>query len=300
VARFARHRAACAALLLGCCSRFGFEPVGGDARPDDLTVASDAPVADRDGPAGTGDGPADSTDVQAAGPVDRRGLVLLYHFDEGSWSGVAGEVIDSSGRGHHGVAANGATTVAGLLDRAGDFQRAEAQSIDLGDVAALELDPPFSMLFWLKLRTLPSVAGGSYRLFSKSNATGDQREWTVSVSRTGDMLELATDTDGTGLSSRALVPLTPGDVGQWVHVALVVDSAGGVRGYRNGIEVGTATIDPVIYHGTAPVRIGRRTPNGRNSDATLDELAVFTRELAPAEVQAVVQAQAGGDPSGEI
>lgn len=33
-----------------------------------------------------------------------------WHFDEGSWSGTAGEVTDSSGNGYNGVAVGGATT----------------------------------------------------------------------------------------------------------------------------------------------------------------------------------------------
>ena len=36
--------------------------------------------------------------------------VALWHLDEGSWSGTAGEVTDSSGNGYHGIAEHGATT----------------------------------------------------------------------------------------------------------------------------------------------------------------------------------------------
>lgn len=56
----------------------------------------------------------------------------------------------------------------------------------LGDMPDLELDPPFSILMWVNLQSLPSVNDGSQRLFSKSNATGDQREWAVSMSKVDD------------------------------------------------------------------------------------------------------------------
>jgi MSHA biogenesis protein MshQ len=36
--------------------------------------------------------------------------VALYHSDESSWNGTAGEVVDSSGNGYNGVAVGGATT----------------------------------------------------------------------------------------------------------------------------------------------------------------------------------------------
>jgi MSHA biogenesis protein MshQ len=34
----------------------------------------------------------------------------LWHLDDNSWSGVAGEVVDSSGNGYGGTAMHGATT----------------------------------------------------------------------------------------------------------------------------------------------------------------------------------------------
>lgn len=42
-------------------------------------------------------------------------------MNEPSWSGVAGEVIDSSESGNHGTSYGGATTVADGFTRAGSF-----------------------------------------------------------------------------------------------------------------------------------------------------------------------------------
>jgi hypothetical protein len=50
------------------------------------------------------------------------GLVGFWKMDEASWSGVAGEVIDSSGNGNHGRSYNGATTTStAKYARAGEF-----------------------------------------------------------------------------------------------------------------------------------------------------------------------------------
>jgi len=49
------------------------------------------------------------------------GLVLHYKMDEASWSGVAGEVRDSSGAGNHGTSYGGVLTNPGKFDRAGVF-----------------------------------------------------------------------------------------------------------------------------------------------------------------------------------
>ncbi|USN58626.1 MAG: hypothetical protein H6767_00450 [Candidatus Peribacteria bacterium] len=39
------------------------------------------------------------------------GLMAYYKFEESSWSGVAGEVIDNSGNENNGKAFNGAQTI---------------------------------------------------------------------------------------------------------------------------------------------------------------------------------------------
>ena len=46
--------------------------------------------------------------------------VAEWRFDEGSWSGVANEVVDSSGSNYHGVAVN-VSTVGGVLCKAADL-----------------------------------------------------------------------------------------------------------------------------------------------------------------------------------
>jgi MSHA biogenesis protein MshQ len=43
-------------------------------------------------------------------PVTTPIITALYHLDQPSWSGTAGEVIDSGGNAYNGVAVNGATT----------------------------------------------------------------------------------------------------------------------------------------------------------------------------------------------
>lgn len=227
-------------------------------------------------------------------------LVALYHFNEPGWTGAAGEVIDSSDLANHGVASSAVTTVPGLLGRAGDFNRASAGQVDLGDVSALELNPPFSILMWVNLRALPSIAGGSYRLISKSDANGNQREWAVSINGATDVVEFSSDPDGSLLLDYPVIPFLAADVDQWVHIALVVSATGELVGYKDGLATGTDTINPTIFHGSARAFIGRRNPSGRASDARLDEIAVFSRALSDAEVLTVATSQGSGDPASEL
>ncbi|MDD5627056.1 MAG: LamG domain-containing protein [Patescibacteria group bacterium] len=78
------------------------------------------------------------------------GLVGYWKMDEASWAGAAGEVIDSSGAGNHGVAAGGVTkantTSTAKFGRAGDFDGTD----DYVSVPASTIQPgnEITISFW--------------------------------------------------------------------------------------------------------------------------------------------------------
>lgn len=248
---------------------------------------------------GNGDGGSDG-DGSSTDPVDITGLVALYHFDEPAWTGVADEVTDSSGLFQHGIADNGATTAIGHLGTAADFDQVNAESVTFGDVLGWEIDPPFTLVMWLNVKSLPTQA--SYRIASKSDANGNQEEWEWSLDLATSRLVFERSVDGGATSDpTAGVLFEATDIGRWIHCAIVVDAAGAVREFRDGILATTGTIPiPTIFHGTASARIGRRMPDGRKSSVLIDELAIWSRALADAEIANLHERQASGDPASAI
>lgn len=72
-----------------------------------------------------------------------------YYFDEPSWSGVAGEVLDSSGNGYDGVAVN-ADTTDGLVCRAADLSTTDTSDYLSLDYQAVNGLTDFTIGFWAR------------------------------------------------------------------------------------------------------------------------------------------------------
>lgn len=76
-----------------------------------------------------------------------------WRMEEGAWSGAPGEVLDTSGSGHHGTALGGASTVAGgLVGRGGTFDGTDDHLV-IGQPALLDFDPAadeFTLAAWFR------------------------------------------------------------------------------------------------------------------------------------------------------
>ncbi|MEM9620732.1 MAG: LamG domain-containing protein, partial [Pseudomonadota bacterium] len=70
-----------------------------------------------------------------------------YRFDEQSWSGVAGEVLDSGANAYHGVSIGATVAADGLLCRAGDFSATGTEHVSL-DAGALDGLGDFTLSLW--------------------------------------------------------------------------------------------------------------------------------------------------------
>lgn len=83
------------------------------------------------------------------------GLVAHYKMDEASWSGVANEVIDSSGAGNHGQAAGAGgisgTTSTAKYGRAGEFDGVDDYvNCGTGSSLARSQDDSFTISSWIR------------------------------------------------------------------------------------------------------------------------------------------------------
>ena len=93
-------------------------------------------------------------------------LEAYYRFSKAAWTGAADEVEDSSGKGNHGVAVNGVTTIAGgKLGRGGDFDGTN-DYIDCGGTSAFNFGTgDFTVAAWINTSQV-----GNARIVSKRGA----------------------------------------------------------------------------------------------------------------------------------
>ena len=82
-------------------------------------------------------------------------IIAYYKFNEASWNGTPGEIIESSGESTNGQGSGNATTGAGKLNNAGIFDGTANTYAMLG---ALPYTTAFSMSFWLYI-TARSTGG---------------------------------------------------------------------------------------------------------------------------------------------
>ncbi len=208
-------------------------------------------------------------------------LVAEYRMDADAWSGVAGEVLDSSGNGFDGVARQ-ADTTAGVLCRAGDLSAASTgQYLDLNH-NALDGLTNFTLMIWLQ-----TTDDSNFILVSGANA-GEEKElyWRAAG---GDRFrpEIKDDADGN-------IDVPDFDDGAWHHFAWTRDGStncfymNGVEEECNSLDTGALDIDPTGFIvGQRQDDINYDFRNGWDVRGLVDEFYVFDNVMSEAEINQV-------------
>lgn len=162
--------------------------------------------------------------------VERDPFTLLaLNLDEPAWSGLAGEVMDSSGHGNHGSAFNGARTVAqGRRLGAGSFDGVDDYLVAAADGSKLY---QFSVELWIK----PAPLNSQKTVFQ----WGDSAD----PAQAAPFLQLQRVNSSTvnwiypylngGSSNSSYASLTVPDE-QWSHLVVTYDGSY-LRFYQNGV-----------------------------------------------------------------
>jgi hypothetical protein len=225
------------------------------------------------------------------------GLMVHLKFD--------GNYQDSSGRANHGTAQGAPQITAGKVGSGAvrcstvlaDGTVSEANFVSLGTPADLQFgsSSSFSVAFWTKfsggLADLPFLCnntdsyGGAGFVFAPSYGTGS---WSWSLN------------DGTAAKPWPGVAAQYGNEagyanaindGQWHHLVFIVDRAGDVTTYMDGVRVHRKPIAGLEFNPDTglPVQIGQ----GANADYAvggsfeMDDLGVWRRALSEYEAQAI-------------
>jgi len=207
--------------------------------------------------------------------------VLHWSMDQASWNGTAGEIVDLSGNGLHGVSVNGANTanatpaIAGSPGtcRYGGFDGANDYA-EVADNALLDVTDELTVMMWLRPTAYPT--GGNLKSFvSKDNnyeahlnSAGQVYWWWG-----GGALQL---------TSAGTVPLNA-----WTHVAIVYSRSGAFqRIYLNGVQdANTNNQNAALPTNNMPFQVGADQGfAGREFAGLIDEVYVFRNALSAARI----------------
>lgn len=229
----------------------------------------------------------------------QNGLVLYHTFDKPDVLGAT--AIDVSGPVlHTGTMATGLPMVTGRVGQALELKGDPAHHLRVKHHP--ELDPGtggFTAAVWFRpFRGGTATVGLDFTetLLAKGAGPGTTGAgspgWSIYRTQAGAFVQL-----GTALGSRT-VPLGFTPVGEWTHVAFVVDRAAGLLvGYLNGKRVGSTALsspsaEPV--GSTADLLEGRDAQGKAVFAGRLDEVAIWARSMNDVQVQDLYAVGAAG------
>lgn len=161
-------------------------------------------------------------------------------------------------------------------------------SDDAGDFDA---DQPFSCSAWVNL----SAHDGSAAIVARIDDPGAHRGWDLWLQgrRVGAHIIHDWPAGALKVLTRDQLPAN-----EWVHVTITYDGskqASGLRVYVNGEAAPTNTERDTLSETTrvrVPLRIGRRNQGGLLTGASVQDVRIYQRELAPRESAALAAAHA--------
>lgn len=219
---------------------------------------------------------------------------IEYRFEEASWSGSSGEVIDNSGFGQHATAdagTNTSTTADGAVCRAANLL-ANRQHIDTPGLAILE--GTSSLSFWIKTTQTGRTYNWASPALTGIEIVGRENDIFWGWINGSGKIGMGQGNDRTSLSNNII------STGSYHHVVLTYNSsaiANNVVIYVNGEPNHTATTG-VRAIGRSFNQLGYVDRNGgitNSLNALIDEVLIFDQILTAAEVKTIYNLQSAGN-----
>ncbi len=217
--------------------------------------------------------------------------VLSWRFDEAAWTGLAGEVIDSSGNNLNGTVkpatANRPTTAAANpalatnsagegTCRYGSFNSANRQYAEVADSNLLDLSS-FTVAVWVYPRSWPgsdlmTIVSKDVNFEFHLKPTGVVNWWWRDSAGTRQF-------DSTNNTAGRVA------INAWTHVAIRF-RPGSQTLFINGVANASASNALAPLSNSDPLQVGADL-NARHFNGNLDELRVFAGALSDAQVLAL-------------
>jgi fibro-slime domain-containing protein/RHS repeat-associated protein len=191
---------------------------------------------------------------------------------------------------NNGNPATGATFVPGMVAQSFSFNGSSTSGFSVPDARSLKFTGAISIAAWVNPSNLSctNVDNSGYcAIIAKDNRV--QRNWGLWMKPDGG-LHLSY-VNGTNIFIESPASLV---AGQYSFVTGIIDPANGVMQiYVNGVlKASRQTTAPMLAN-NLPITIGI-SPGGFNFRGQIDEVNLFNRPLAPAEMLAIFNAKSGG------
>jgi hypothetical protein len=168
------------------------------------------------------------------------------------------------------------------------FRKQPGAALEVADAGDFEKEQGFSYGAWVKMPKAPSGA-----IFARMDDQHDYRGWDLWVQngRVATHIINKWPTDALKVVAR-----NPVKAGQWAHVFVTYDGSGrgeGVRVYVNGVSQETdfeANALKSTIRTTVPLKFGQRHTMSPLDGLDLQDVRIYGRTLAPAEVEQVAKA----------
>jgi MSHA biogenesis protein MshQ len=227
--------------------------------------------------------------------------VATYRFDEQSYTGALGEIIDSSGNNHSGTAVGGIQTTAnGYVCRALDVPSNTKNNVITAADTQVDVSSALGSAGSISMWVRSNVVWTNNTAATLADATTvANRPFYLMRSGGGALKFAVSDSNGTILSVSSSTQNFAANT--WVHVAATWNLTSGSNGsvlriYVNGQQVGavtgttTGTVDPSV--GTLYIGDNRTsgvTPSGgtgNSANGAIDELNLYNYEISAVELAA--------------
>jgi len=202
--------------------------------------------------------------------------VGLWHMNEASWNGTPGEVVDSSGKGNHGTAYNGANTVTNGMfgTRCGSFDGVN-DYVDLGNGSSLKITDALTLECWVKTTNTNT---GELTIVSWHNTTISEGWFLEKYNNTAQFWY------GQPGGIRCDSGVTIND-GKWHHISGVYNGSETLYIYVDGRFKNSVTCAGDTPVTSANILIGAASPPPTSPwDGLIEEVRISSTALSAAEI----------------
>lgn len=270
----------------------GASKVGLSWSTDRVSIAADT---DCDGNVSEGEGTyTNCTELDASWTPEWANLVGYWKFNEITWNGSAGEVLDSK-NSNHGQSFNGAATTVSPTK----MGRSSGSFDGTNDYVAIPLDlsatNKVTVAFWL-----------NWTSFSNDNDLALEFTPDVNSSTDGFLINPNGGVPTAGYFQASLRGNVEWDVtyftrpsaGTWHHIVYIFDksrSSNEISAYINGVPadlVTERTADNTNNFGNSTLYVMSRGGSSLFGNGKMDDLAIWSTDLSAEEIQLIYKNQA--------
>jgi PKD repeat protein len=206
-------------------------------------------------------------------PANNNGLVAFYNFEGTSTT----TVTDLSGFGNHGTIKEATTVTGGRYGKALSFDGVN-DLVTINDSASLDLSTGFTLEAWVK----PVAIKRSSVIF-KEQPGGS----TFNVYAYEDA-DLWSSSFNDGLNEHAASGINALPINQWTHIVSTYDGTK-LQLYKNGVLESSSVQSGPIKISAGVLQIGGNSIWGEYFQGYIDEVKIYNRALATAEILADMQ-----------